>query len=360
MDEQLSYCGIDLHKKYCFITILTQDGEVRQETKLPNDEVQITALFQQIQGKKKIAIEATYNWEWLVDLLQGIGCEVHLANPFKVRIIAEAKIKTDKIDARVLANLLRLDYLPTAYIANQETRGYREYLRGRLFIVHMRTAVKNRIHQILDKRNIVHGYSDLFGTKGQTFLRTLSLPEKTQKTLDTLLDIENFIKGRLSEVKNEIYLTTRQDQIAKLLMTIPGIGQLSALMILHEVGDFNRFSSAKKLAAYAGLVPRLHSSGKRTYSGGITKEGNKFLRWIMIQAAASVVRHKKDYRLMRLYQRICHKKNFQIAVVALAKEMLTIAYHMVQRNQVYNPNALRDQFQSQGILNRVANPSLLK
>jgi transposase len=337
MDNSLLFAGIDLHKKYCFMTLMDQSGVVLKEAKVPNEEALLLSFFEGFDSKIYAAVEATANWYWLIDLLNANGIQTSLANPLKVRVIAESRIKTDKIDARVLANLLRMNYLPVSYIADKQTRDHREYLRNRIFMVRIQTAIKNRVHKFLDKQNIQHTHSDLFAPKGINFLRQLELPQKTQESLDSLLGLQQTINKELLEIKKSITLSTQQNHLAKLLMSIPGVGQLSALMILHEIGDFKRFNSPKKLASYAGLATSTYSSGGKTYHGHITKQGNKILRWVLVQAAASVIRHKKDRRLMRFYERIRYKKNAQIAMVALAKEILTIAYFLVKKDEEYNP-----------------------
>lgn len=336
-DERTYFVGIDLHKEYSTITVLDEEGNEIDQRNIPNDAEDFTLYLKPWKGKIKVALEATYNWYWLVDLLQRLGCEVKLAHPYKTRIIGEAKVKTDKIDSRILAQLLRADFLPTSFIADPKTRDDREWLRHRIYLVRLQTSVKMRLHCLIDKHNIRHDFSDLFSKDGIAFLKSLELPEQTQKSLEGLLRTLDFLHKELGPIRNEIIASAKENEEARLLESIPGIGYFSALLFLKEIGTVERFPSAKKLAAYTGLVPGVSASGGKTHSRGITKEGNKYLRWLLIQAASSVVRHKKDRRLMSLYSRVQHRKNSKIAKVAVAKELLTIAYFILKRREPYNP-----------------------
>ena len=352
-EERTYYVGIDLHKQYCTVTVLDEAGNELDQRNIPNDAEDFTIYFKQWEGKIKAALEATYNWYGLVDLLQRLGVEMKLAHPYKTRIIGEAKVKTDKIDSRILAQLLRADFLPTSFIADPKTRDDREWLRHRIYLVRIQTSIKMRIHCLIDKYNIRHDFSDLFGKEGIEFLKSLKLPERTQRSLEGLLRVLEFLREELRPIRNEIIASAKEEEAARLLESLPGFGYFSALLFLKEIGTIERFPSAKKLAAYSGLVPGISSSGGKTQTRGITKQGNKYLRWILIQAASSVVRTKKDRRLMGLYSRIQHRKNSKIAKVAVAKELVTIAYFILKHREPYDPMRLYLQNNRRAILNRV-------
>ena len=339
-DQRTYFVGIDLHKDYSTITVLDEAGNELDQTDVPNDAEDFTIYFKQWEGKMKVALEATYNWYWLVDLLQRLGLEVKLAHPYKTRIIGEAKVKTDKIDSRILAQLLRADFLPTSFIADPKMRDDREWLRHRIYLVRLQTSVKTRIHCLVDKYNIRHGFSDLFGKEGIAFLHSLSFPERTQKCLEGLLRTLGYLQEELRPLRNEIIASGKEDEEARLLESLPGFGYFSSLLLLKEIGTVERFASPKKLVSYSGLAPGISSSGGKSYGKGITKQGNKYLRWLLIQAASSVVRTKKDRRLMGLYSRVQHRKNSKIAKVAVAKELLTIAYFILKHREPYDPMRL--------------------
>src|SRR3989338_3967577 len=157
------YIGIDFHKQFSSVAVMDEKGTMLDECKLYHDQPeQLSAYFAQFKGSANVCLEATRNWYWLVDLLQGQGLTVKLVHAKKARIIAESTIKTDKIDARVLAHLYRCNFLPEAYIANHQTRHERELLRYYISLVKIQTSVKNQVHAILSKHNIQHDFSDLF------------------------------------------------------------------------------------------------------------------------------------------------------------------------------------------------------
>lgn len=352
-EERTYFMGIDLHKEYSAVTVLDETGNEIDQRNLANDPENFTLYLKRWEGKIKVALEATYNWYWLVDLLQRLGAEVKLAHPYKTRIIGEAKVKTDKIDSRILAQLLRADFLPTSFIADPKTRDEREWLRHRIYLVRLQTSVKVRLHCLIDKYNIRHDFSDLFSKDGIAFLKSLKLPEQTQRSLEGLLRTLEFLQGELRPIRNEIQASAKEDEEARLLESLPGFGYFSSLLFLKEIGTIERFASPKKLVSYSGLAPGISSSGGKSYSRGITKQGNKYLRWILIQAASSVVRTKKDRRLMRLYSRVQHRKNSKIAKVALAKELLMIAYFILKRREPYDPMRLYLSNNRRAILNGV-------
>jgi len=245
-------------------------------------------------------VEATGNWYYLYELLEGKTPNISLAHPLKTRVIAEARIKTDKISSGVLAHLLRTDLLPKAYIPNRETRDLRETLRYRASLVKVRTQLKNKVHSILSKNGVSSPFTDLFGKDGLRFLKDVQLRSCYRQALDGYLGIIEYLNALIQEVSDEIDERAELSQQAKLLMTIPGIGPYSALLILAEIGDIKRFPDARHLVSYAGLALSVHSSGGKTYHGHITKSGSRWLRWILIEASKHA---SKTRRFNQLYNR---------------------------------------------------------
>src|SRR5512132_4103773 len=179
--------GIDLHRKRSHVAALDETGAQLLSRRIVNDPQTFLALLDGIEGECRVALEATYGWEWLADLLQDAGYELHLAHPLRTKAIASARVKTDAVDARTLAHLLRTDLLPEAYIAPREIRTSRDLLRHRVALTRMRSALKNRVGAILAKHGIQRPYSDLFGPSGTRFLAELELPEQPRRRLDSLL-----------------------------------------------------------------------------------------------------------------------------------------------------------------------------
>jgi transposase len=287
-----------------------------------------------------VAVEACNGWEWVNDNLEKLGSEMHLAHPLKTKLIAESKVKTDKIDGDALADLLRTNFLPEAYLAPQEVRQAREIHRHRASLVKIRTGVKNRIHSILAKQGTFFNLTDIFGLKGRKSLEKIIPTFKPvyQESLKRYLALIDWLDRQIKEIEEKLQHLVKDDIQAKLLMSIPGIGYYSAYLILSELGEINRFSHPKKLISYAGLNPGVDKSGKHFYQLPISKQGNRWLRWILIQDAPHAA--KADQRLGRIYQRIAQRKGNNTAKVAVAREILQAIYWVLKKQEPYCPKSV--------------------
>lgn len=335
--QYMYHMGLDVHKHYTHATVVDSNGQIVERQRLEHDDKQMGDYFTAWQGKAEVAMEATYNWYWLSDMLHGMGFEVSLAHPYKTKIIGEAKIKTDKIDSCILAQMLRTRFLPTSYIMPAPMRDKREWLRHRFLVVRMRTRIRCKVHTLLDTYNKRIDCSDIFGKEGRVILKSLDLPPRTCIVINDLMNIHDALDGIIERMDKQIKKHVGDEPMAELLMSIPGIGYYGALLLLYEIGDFSRFSSAKKLAAYCGLVPSVQSSGGKTRMGSITKQGNVYIRWFLNQAANSVIRSGKDRRLNKFYQKIKHKRGHGVAITALAKELLHIVFWIAHKKTLYDP-----------------------
>jgi len=244
----MQYYGIDIHKKYSTYTMVDEQGNIMNQGKIDNSIEAFKEVFREASGiNTKAVIESTCNWYYIHDLLEGMVDEVVIAHPLRTKAIASAKVKTDKIDATTLAQLLRADLIPRAYIAPPVIRDLRELLRYRASMVRIRTKVKNKIHAILIKNGINSPFSDLFGKRGREWLKTIEVRTVYLLAINGYLQLIDFLDGQIKPVTREIDLMAKDNPHAKLLETIPGIGHYSAMLILGEVGDFSRFPSAKHL-----------------------------------------------------------------------------------------------------------------
>jgi len=256
-----------------------------------------------------------------------------LANPLKTKAIASARIKSDKVDARILAHLLRTDLIPECYVPPKEMREIRSLVRHRLSIVKLRTMVKNKAHALIDRNGLKHDFSDLFGKAGVQWLKSVALSGLDRLMLDNyLMHLEN-LDLQIERVDKEITSRASFDSDVRLLLSLKGINVYSALLIKSEIGKIERFGDYKKLVSWAGLAPSLHQSGDVEYHGNITKQGSVMLRWIMVESArvASVF----DPRLKAFYERVARRRGDQKAVVAVANKMLKIIWFMLTREEAY-------------------------
>jgi transposase len=334
------YIGMDIHKSYSLVAVIDEDGDLVDRRRVSHRyHEELTGYFSQFPLKTQVVMEATCGWGWLSELLQDLGLEVKLANPSKVKIIAESHIKTDKVDAFVLAQLLRTDFLPESYLAPKEQREARDLLRYRISLVHLRSGVKNRVHALLTRLGIYHSYSDLFGKRGRSFLSSLELSSVHRQALDgylCLIDTANKLIGE-AEIKIRRVVKEREDGL--LLLSVPGIGFILAYLILVEIGDISRFPSTKKLCSYAGLVPCVHQSGAKSYHGHLSKKANRYLQWGMIEAAqkAKVI----DPFLRVKAEKIHRKRGASVATAAVARHLLVAVYHILKEKTVYRPPKLK-------------------
>lgn len=244
-----------------------------------------------------------------------------LANPIKVRLIAESKKKTDRYDAKVLADLLRTNMLPQSYAAPRDVREERQITRHRASLVRIRTEVKNKVHAILLRHGIEYECSDAFTQKGIEYLKSLDMPACDRFELDQYIALIETINGQIKD-NNELITDYADAQPhARLLVTMPGIDYYSALTICGEIGDVHRFPHVKKLVSFAGLNPSVYQSGNTLHVGHIAKQGNRNLRWILVQCANVSIRH--DRFMAAYYRKLVQKKHHNVAIVAVARRCLS-------------------------------------
>ena len=332
----MCYIGVDYHKHYSYVVVKNGQGEVERRGAILNSKEQVQQFLEPYRPGKA-ALEATRNWGLIYDWLEEILDDVALAHPLRTRAIAEARIKTDKISADILADLLRADLLPRAYVPGRETREIKNILRQRMFFVRLQTMVKNRIHAILDRHPEVlseaQELSDLFGATGMEWLKQVTLSGEDDQLLASELELLELLKKKISESNDVVKELGKQDKRARLLRSIPGIGPFFSVLILYEIDDISRFRDPKKLCSYAGLVPSTHASGGRVYHGKITKQGNKWLRWALIEAVYPAIR--ADAELYAYYERIRLRKGANAAKVATARRLLTIVYRVLSQGRFY-------------------------
>ncbi len=332
-----TYFGVDYHKKFSHGTIMTESGKILKQGRFSNHPASVRDFVEGYSGGECFSVlEATRNWTVMHDILEELTCRVTLAHPLKVKAIAEAKIKTDKIDSTTLAHLLRCDLVPAAYVCSPQARITKNLLRHRMFLVRVQTMVKNRIHVVLDRHPEIHSQRScigLFTQRGIRELKQVKLPRYDRYILDSELALLEHLQSQIRQADIRLSGVGNKDERVKHLMSIPGIGRAFALLIVSEIDDVRRFRTDKKLHCYAGLVPSTYSSGGHTFHGRIIKGGNKYLRWAMVEAVWPAIR--KDIGLNQYYRRVSHRKGANPAKVATARKLLTIVYKILKENREY-------------------------
>jgi len=329
------YLGIDLHLKRTYMVLMNQTGEVIDERRISNNEIK-EYLIERVPKNTHAVMEATRNWAFMYDHLSQHVERVDLAHPKELKAISSAVVKADHIDAKVLANLARLDFLPTSYAAPKDIRDLRTYIRHRDQLVRMRTQVKNPTHAVLASYNIASPVSDLFGVEGREFLEEVmqtKLRTAAKKVLHDHLYLIDELSKQIEIVEAEIKLSPEQNQMVRLLKTVPGIGQVTATTIMAEIGDIHRFHSAKALCNWAGLTPKIHSSDVIVRHGRISKQGSSLLRGAMTRAATAASRSSKRWYVV--HENLLPRCGKVAAKVAVARRLLTVVFYMLKRMEPY-------------------------
>lgn len=335
----MHYVGCDQHKKYSFVVVKDSKGKTIDQVKLYHtDKDNMKDYFKALPKELIVALETCGFDHWLTDMLQELGLSTKLSHTAKTKAIAQERIKTDKISASVLADLLRVDMLPQAYIPTKPIRDARYFMRYRQNLIYVRTSIKNRVHSIINNAGIQQAFSDLFGTQGRKFLVQLDLKQPYRSIIENYLSVIDDLTGRINKVDSQLRQKLRKDKQAQLLTTIPGIGVITAHVILSEVGDINRFSNHHKFARYIGIVPSLHQSGQILHSGHITKQGNKYLRTAFVESAQTAIR--RDPYLAVKFNKIRAKKGYGVAIVAIGHKLAKSTYVVLKKQCEYRYRSL--------------------
>ena len=333
----MRFAGLDVHKSFIQVCILDRSSGLLEEFRIESNSEALRGVAETLSGVERVALEASSHWHWVVDELQGMGFEVKLSHPSKTKAIASAKIKTDKIDAKMLAYLLSVDLLPEAHVPGARVRELRSYLRYRYALVCMRTRCKNHIHAILAGYGLRPPVKDVFTKTGLAWLSGCKLRELHREEVDGYLGIMGELDARIGEIDKRITPLAEEDEAACLLKSLHGIGYYSALLMAVEIDGVERFRSAKHLVSYGGLCPSTRSSGGKEYHGRITKSGSKYLRWILLEAAQKATFRSSP--MHSFYCRIAAKKGHGTAKTAVARKLLESAYYILKKGEAFDSKA---------------------
>lgn len=319
------YVGVDAHKMTSQITVMDETGKVVRRRRVFSTPTGIHEVLGGYREPMKAVLEANYNWGPMYDWLAEIADEVVLAHPKKVRAIAEARIKTDRIDSETLAHLLRADLIPQAYAPSKDVRALKRVLRQRMFFVRIRTMLKNRIRALLSQHAVVlPEVSDLYGKAGLRWLRELALPDLDGRLLHEDVELLDVLQERIVATDSFIAKLAAEDPAVSWLASLPGIGEFFSVLIRYEVDEIGRIREAKKFASYTGLVPSTYASGERMVHGRLTKQGNKWLRWAFIEAVSPAIRRSPYLR--RYYEHIKARRGAKDARTATARKLAELAW----------------------------------
>src|SRR6266576_2390382 len=281
------YVGIDVHRKRSQVAIVAEDGKVQLNKNTVNGTETLLRLIGDLPAGTPVASGAAFGWGWLLRLLEDYGFDPHLVHPLRCKAIASARLKNDKVDAATLAQLLRADLLPEAWIAPPAVRQLRALLRHRA---------------------------------------GLDRPPVSREVVADCLAVIDGLAPVIDRIDGELRQHAKADPRVKTLTTLPGAGQFTALVMLAEIGDISRFPSARKLASWAGLTPTVRGSDMKVRHGHISKQGSVWLRWAMNQAAQTA---KRSPEFAATYSSIAKRRGKKIATNAVTRKLLTRAWHLL-------------------------------
>jgi len=326
------YLGIDVHKRYAQVAVMNEAGEIVEEVRVEN--ANLDDLAQRYAGAQA-ALEATSNHYHIYDTLSE-HLDVTVAHPRELTQIADTDKKTDRVDAKELARMVRLNAVPESYVPTDEIRQARALVRGRQSLVENRTEYANKIHGLLSDHGITEDVKPL-SVEGREFLRELSLPTPWETILESYLEVIETLTEEIERLDATIEERAGSLEETQLLMTIPGVSYYTALTIYAELGEISRFDGHKSVVSYVGLNPVIRESGDSRIEGSISKRGSGRVRWLLVQAALTAVHTCNDEYLSRFYDRLASRKNSQKAIVATARKMLVSMFYMLDRREVYDP-----------------------
>ena len=295
----------------------------------------LRGYFRQFRGKEvQVAVEACGFWPAFREVVEPEVKRLVLVHPQRVKAIASAKLKNDRVDSATLAHLLRCDLLPESWKADRGTQARRQQVRLRATLVRHRTRLKNQVHAVLHQQGLRSPVTDLFGKRGRLWLAEVKLPVQARESVNVCLRLLDGYSEEIQKQNLQLSEKAKQDKRAEWLMTIPGIGECSAMMLLAEIGDIGRFQDKEALCSYAGLVPRVRESAGKAARGGITRQGSPWMRWILVEAAQVATRCSPAAK--RYYERLARKKHKHVARVALARKLLIAVYALLRDGVVFD------------------------
>jgi len=326
--------GLDVHREFCEVAV-SDGGPARSAGRVGTSAEQLQLLALSLEAGDRVVLEATGNALAIARILAPHCAEVLLAHPKRLRAISHAKVKTDKLDARVLAELLAANLIPAVWIPDEQTRRLRRQISRRRALVKRCTAMKNEISAVLI-RNLKRRpeATDVFGRTGREWLHRLELPLDERETVDACLRQLDFVTRELSMIDTQIAEAAIRSAQMRRLMTIPGVDATTAATVIAAIGDVTRFPSSRHLVGYLGLHPKVRQSGSSpAHHGRTSKEGPAAARHVLVEAAWITTRSPGPLRAFG--QRVAARRGKHIAAVAVARKLATLAWHMLTHEQDY-------------------------
>jgi transposase len=319
------YVGIDLHRRRTVIVRTDETGQRLGMARIDNDPVALALEVAKAGPDAEVVLEACYGWYWAADVLaEQLGGErVHLAHPLGVKGFSYRRVKNDERDAADLADLLRMNRLPQAWIAPPDVRDLREVVRHRAKLVAIRSNLKSQVHAVLAKRGVAVAMSDVFDVGGTVFLDGLDLPGEFGARVASLRRLIKDLNFEIDIAGKRVQARLRNDPGWRAIQALPGVGPVLATVFVAEIGDVTRFTSPHQLTCWAGLTPKHRESDTTVHRGRITKQGNRAVRW----AAVEAVQRAKTGPAGAVKARLGPRRGTNVAKVAAGRKLLTLVYY---------------------------------
>lgn len=337
----MEYIALDVHKKYTWARVENTQGDRLYEIRLQHAHGTIKNFVNRWTGGSPVAVETVGNWYWVVDEIEAGGGKPQLVNARLAKLMMGMVNKSDKLDAKGMNRLQRTGTLPTVWIPPSSVRDARELPRTRMVLSRQRTQLKNRVHATLGKYGFaVEGATDAFGKKGRRIVAELmaKLPPHTEQALGRVLDQLDHVCENLQWIEEKMMEVFAPCSETTWLKTLPGVGDILAVVIWTEIGTIERFGRAEQLASYCGLVARENSSGGKIRFGAVRRDVNVYLKWAFVEAANSAVLNAERCgydHIGRLYQRIKTRRGHGKAKVAVARHLSEAAFWMLKKGESY-------------------------
>lgn len=334
--------GCDAHKRFSQFAIRDAKGRLCQQKRIEHEPGAISEFLSQFPTGTPVALESVGNWYWIVDEIEAANCIPHMAHAGKAKVMMGNIHKTDKLDAAGLAMLEHLESLPQVWIPNGEQRDRRELPRTRMALKKHVIGMKNRIHATLAKYAIRIEAEDIFVGQGRRALEVAlnSLPTETNYCVKQELDLLDGLEVMVRDMEKRIKQQNAHTPSIQLLKTLPGFGDILAIVVDCEAGSINRFAEAENFASYSGVVPKEQSSGGKTRYGHMLAESNHYLKWAFIEAANVVCSRRnapgwRNKHVVKLYERISLKKGHNKAIGAVARHLAEAAFWVLKKGEPY-------------------------
>ena len=331
-ESEETFVGLDIHRKTVYASAMRADGELLLQEQFGASDPELIDFLDRLPGHKRVALEACTMWEHFYDAAQAAGATVTLSNPYKTRLIAEAGIKTDKVDSAALAKLLWLNSLPTSYAAPPETRVLRNLVRERVFYRRKAVQIMAHTYSVLLRRGIVYEDRILVHRRKRQVLRQLHL-EEVDRGLDAITELEDLCKVLDRKIRD----AGEVSEEVQLLRTIPGVGELTALAVVAFLCPIERFPNAEKLGSYVGLAPTTHQSGEFAYHGKLKRDSVALLRWLLVEVSWTHRHRCPRGQVAKIARRVGRRRGTSKGTIAGAHALLRIIYAMLKRREPFHP-----------------------